>query len=125
MNVVKDEVGAETSTEPKVTIPMEKFPRLLAVSKEISQRQELVKCLNARKLIIIEGEEEVGSVSLAGFLEENKEKLSCDVILISDTHIYSNEQPTVTTGLRGLLYGSRSRRSEQRFTLGIIWWCCS
>ncbi len=53
---------------------------------------------------IIEGEEEVGSVSLAGFLEENKEKLSCDVILISDTHIYSSEQPTVTTGLRGLSY---------------------
>ena len=53
---------------------------------------------------IIEGEEEVGSVSLAGFLEENKEKVSCDVILISDTHIYSNEQPTVTTGLRGLSY---------------------
>ena len=53
---------------------------------------------------IIEGEEEVGSVSLAGLLEENKEKLSCDVILISDTHIYSNEQPTVTTGLRGLSY---------------------
>ena len=53
---------------------------------------------------IIEGEEEVGSVSLADFLEENKEKLACDVILISDTHIYSNEQPTVTTGLRGLSY---------------------
>jgi hypothetical protein len=28
----------------------------------------------------------------------------CDCILISDTHIYSNEQPTVTTGLRGLSY---------------------
>lgn len=53
---------------------------------------------------IIEGEEEVGSVSLGAFLEENKEKLACDVILISDTHIYSNEQPTVTTGLRGLSY---------------------
>ena len=53
---------------------------------------------------IIEGEEEVGSASLADFLEENKEKLSCDVILISDTHIYSNEQPTVTTGLCGLSY---------------------
>lgn len=53
---------------------------------------------------IIEGEEEVGSISLADFLEENKEKLACDVILISDTHIYSNEQPTVTTGLRGLSY---------------------
>ncbi len=53
---------------------------------------------------IIEGEEEVGSASLGDFLEENKEKLACDVILISDTHIYSNEQPTVTTGLRGLSY---------------------
>ena len=53
---------------------------------------------------IIEGEEEVGSISLADFLEENKEKLACDVILISDTHIYSVNQPTVTTGLRGLSY---------------------
>ncbi len=53
---------------------------------------------------ILEGEEEVGSVSLGDFVNENKEKLSCDCILISDTHIYSNEQPTVTTGLRGLSY---------------------
>ncbi|WP_417428831.1 dipeptidase [Halpernia sp.] len=53
---------------------------------------------------IIEGEEEVGSENLGVFVNENKEKLSCDVILISDTHIYSNDQPTVTTGLRGLSY---------------------
>lgn len=53
---------------------------------------------------ILEGEEEVGSVSLAGFVNENKEKLSCDCILISDTSLYSTEQPTVTTGLRGLSY---------------------
>lgn len=53
---------------------------------------------------IIEGEEEVGSKSLEGFVKSNTEKLSCDCILISDTHIYSREQPTVTTGLRGLSY---------------------
>lgn len=53
---------------------------------------------------IIEGEEEVGSENLGVFVNENKEKLACDVILISDTHIYSNDQPTVTTGLRGLSY---------------------
>lgn len=53
---------------------------------------------------IIEGEEEIGSVSLGKWVSEHKEKLSCDCILISDTHIYSNEQPTVTTGLRGLSY---------------------
>ena len=53
---------------------------------------------------IIEGEEEVGSASLAEYLETNKEKLACDVILVSDTSLYSMEQPTVTTGLRGLSY---------------------
>ena len=34
---------------------------------------------------MIEGEEEVGSKSLGWFVERNQEKLSCDVILISDT----------------------------------------
>lgn len=53
---------------------------------------------------IIEGEEEVGSKSLGDFVNEYKEKLSCDCILISDTSLYSTEQPTVTTGLRGLSY---------------------
>ena len=53
---------------------------------------------------IIEGEEEVGSASLAEYLEANKEKLACNVILVSDTSLYSMEQPTVTTGLRGLSY---------------------
>lgn len=53
---------------------------------------------------IIEGEEEVGSASLEGFVKKNTEKLSCDCILISDTSLYSMEQPTVTTGLRGLSY---------------------
>ena len=53
---------------------------------------------------ILEGEEEVGSVSLADWVKENKEKLACDCILISDTSLYSTEQPTVTTGLRGLSY---------------------
>ncbi|MDR3273477.1 MAG: dipeptidase [Flavobacteriaceae bacterium] len=54
--------------------------------------------------VVIEGEEEVGSIHLGGFLEENKEKLACDVVVISDTHIFSNSVPTVTTGLRGLCY---------------------
>lgn len=54
--------------------------------------------------VILEGEEEVGSVNLGDWVKQNTEKLACDCILISDTHIYSNEQPTVTTGLRGLSY---------------------
>ena len=53
---------------------------------------------------MIEGEEEVGSVSLEAFLEHNREKLANDVILISDTGMISKDVPSITTGLRGLSY---------------------
>ncbi len=53
---------------------------------------------------MIEGEEEVGSESLEWFVKRNQQKLSNDVILISDTGMISNEQPSITTGLRGLSY---------------------
>lgn len=53
---------------------------------------------------MIEGEEEVGSESLEWFVKRNQSKLSNDVILISDTGMISNQQPSITTGLRGLSY---------------------
>ncbi len=53
---------------------------------------------------MIEGEEEVGSSSLGWFLERNREKLSNDVILISDTGMIAKDVPSITTGLRGLSY---------------------
>jgi acetylornithine deacetylase/succinyl-diaminopimelate desuccinylase-like protein len=53
---------------------------------------------------MIEGEEEVGSDNLAPFVEANVEKLSADVILISDTSMIANDVPSITTGLRGLSY---------------------
>jgi acetylornithine deacetylase/succinyl-diaminopimelate desuccinylase-like protein len=53
---------------------------------------------------MIEGEEEVGSDNLGDFVKENKEKLKADVILISDTSLYSLEIPSITAGLRGLSY---------------------
>ena len=53
---------------------------------------------------IFEGEEEVSSVSLPGFLEENKEMLACDVVLISDSGQYAPGMPAITYGLKGLAY---------------------
>jgi len=53
---------------------------------------------------MIEGEEEVGSAHLGDFLRTQRERLSCDVILISDTSIIANDTPSITTGLRGLSY---------------------
>jgi acetylornithine deacetylase/succinyl-diaminopimelate desuccinylase-like protein len=53
---------------------------------------------------MIEGEEEIGSPSLDWFVKRNQAKLANDVILISDTGMIANDQPSVTTGLRGLSY---------------------
>lgn len=53
---------------------------------------------------MIEGEEEVGSSNLGTFLEKNKEKLSADIVLVSDTSMISMEHPSIETGLRGLAY---------------------
>ena len=53
---------------------------------------------------MIEGEEEVGSDNLDKFVIENKEKLKADVILISDTHLISMQDPSITVGLRGMAY---------------------
>ncbi|MFO7619755.1 MAG: dipeptidase [Bacteroidales bacterium] len=53
---------------------------------------------------MIEGEEEIGSANLEKFCLENRNRLSADVILISDTTMISPENPSITSGLRGLSY---------------------
>lgn len=52
---------------------------------------------------VIEGEEEVGSNNLDRFLADNREKLACDVAVISDTSQYGPGMPAITYGLRGIL----------------------
>ena len=53
---------------------------------------------------VLEGEEEIGSTHLEGFLTQYKDMLSADVILVSDTSMVSREVPSLTSGLRGLAY---------------------
>ncbi|MBT3794421.1 MAG: dipeptidase [Flavobacteriaceae bacterium] len=53
---------------------------------------------------MIEGEEEVGSDNLEIFVKNNKNKLSNDIILVSDTGMINKTTPSITTGLRGLSY---------------------
>jgi acetylornithine deacetylase/succinyl-diaminopimelate desuccinylase-like protein len=50
----------------------------------------------------IEGEEEIGSPHLPPFLAENKEKLACDVVVISDSDMWDRGVPAITYSLRGL-----------------------
>lgn len=60
--------------------------------------------LNLNIKVMVEGEEEIGSVHLAPFLQEHEEKLKCDVCLNADSQIVSPEQPSIVYGLRGLAY---------------------
>jgi acetylornithine deacetylase/succinyl-diaminopimelate desuccinylase-like protein len=58
--------------------------------------------LPLRITYLIEGEEEIGSPSFRGFLEERKDALRGDLLLVSDTGSPGPDQLAVTTGLRGL-----------------------
>jgi acetylornithine deacetylase/succinyl-diaminopimelate desuccinylase-like protein len=53
---------------------------------------------------LIEGEEEVGGESLAGYLRANGSKLKTDSVLVWDGGFDEEDNPTLATALRGLLY---------------------
>ena len=54
--------------------------------------------------VLIEGEEEVGSVSLWDYVQANKEKLKADALIVSDTGMLAKGVPSITYGLRGMNY---------------------
>jgi acetylornithine deacetylase/succinyl-diaminopimelate desuccinylase-like protein len=54
--------------------------------------------------VMIEGEEEVGSVSLWDFVQENRDRLKADALVVSDTSMLAKGVPSITYGLRGLNY---------------------
>jgi acetylornithine deacetylase/succinyl-diaminopimelate desuccinylase-like protein len=51
---------------------------------------------------LIEGEEEVGSRSLSGFLQRHRAELKCDAVIISDTGMPDLKYPALTYALRGI-----------------------
>jgi len=53
---------------------------------------------------IFEGEEEIGSSSLPKWVEEHKDLLKCDVMLVSDTTMISDKVPSINCGMRGVTY---------------------
>jgi acetylornithine deacetylase/succinyl-diaminopimelate desuccinylase-like protein len=59
----------------------------------------------AKFTVLLEGEEESGSVSLDGFIKAHAKDLkACDVCLISDTGMLARGKPAITYGVRGLSY---------------------
>ena len=62
-------------------------------------------------VMLIEGEEEVGSTSLPGFLAAHHERLACDYIVISDTMMFAPGVPNILASMRGLVYFELTARS--------------
>ena len=71
---------------------------ILGIQETLEERGDLGINLH----LVIEGEEEIGSGNLPGFLEQNRDSLGCDVALVSDTGMIAARTPTLSYGLRGV-----------------------
>ena len=93
--VLKDGyVFARGATDNKGQI----LAHILGIQETIEQNRELPVNLH----LVIEGEEEIGSANLGGFLKENREALKSDVAVVSDTGMIERGVPTLSYGLRGV-----------------------
>ena len=55
-------------------------------------------------VFLIEGEEEIGSENLADFVKAKRDLLKADAVVISDSTMYAEGQPSILSSLRGLAY---------------------
>ncbi|HZR50889.1 MAG TPA: dipeptidase [Streptosporangiaceae bacterium] len=96
--------------------PIERDGRLLARGASDDKGQVLFHCLGIRAglaaagqsappvtiKLLVEGEEESGSPHFADLLRRERERLACDVIVISDTTMWAADVPSMCTSMRGL-----------------------
>ncbi len=54
--------------------------------------------------VVVEGEEEIGSPNFEAFLAREKQRLACDVVIVSDTAVFGEDVPSLTVSLRGLVH---------------------
>jgi acetylornithine deacetylase/succinyl-diaminopimelate desuccinylase-like protein len=64
--------------------------------------------------LLIEGEEESGSTNFAALLEARRDRLACDVIVITDTTMWAADVPSMCTGMRGLAEAEIGLRGPER-----------
>lgn len=75
----------------------------LAMLNAIALWRELHGELPIRVKVILEGDEETGSVPLPKFIEANRERLKADLCCYSDGPMFPNDQPVLLMGVRGNL----------------------
>lgn len=78
--------------------------QIVAVLAAIKSLTESERGFPAAIKVLLEGEEEIGSPSLAGFIQQHTELLGCDFSLNADSGIIKPSLPALVYGLRGLAY---------------------
>ena len=93
--VVKDgRVYARGATDDK--------GNMLAPIQAVEALLQAESALPVNLKFFFEGQEEIGSPQLPPFVEANKEKFACDVVISSDGGQFDEDQPALLVGLRGL-----------------------
>lgn len=72
--------------------------------KALEAHLETRGTLPVNVVFLLEGEEEIGSEHLAEFVTANRDLLKADAVVISDSTMYAEGQPSILSSLRGLAY---------------------
>jgi acetylornithine deacetylase/succinyl-diaminopimelate desuccinylase-like protein len=84
---------------------------ILAKAVERFRRRGEKPKLNLK--FLYEGEEESGGDHIGRYLEAHRGELAADAALLCDTEMFARGLPTLTVGLRGILYGELHVRTAQ------------
>ena len=77
------------------------FFHLLGLRAHLAATGRTAPAVNLK--LIVEGEEESGSPNFPALLRDRADRLACDVVVVSDTSMWSKDTPTACTAMRGLL----------------------
>jgi acetylornithine deacetylase/succinyl-diaminopimelate desuccinylase-like protein len=73
--------------------------------------------------VVVEGEEEIGSPNFEAFLARERERLACDVVVVSDTAVFAEDVPSLTVSLRGLVHWEVTVHGPASATMAA--WCAT
>jgi acetylornithine deacetylase/succinyl-diaminopimelate desuccinylase-like protein len=74
------------------------FAQFLAIESHLKVRGTLP----CNVVVLLEGEEEVGSPHIASFIAANRDRLKADFVVIADGQIHHSGRPTISYGVRGV-----------------------
>lgn len=89
------------------------FAQLLAIESMLAVNGGQWPC---NVIVLLEGEEEIGSPHIAEFVTQHRDQLKADLVVTSDGPLHDSGLPTVTFGVRGMASFELRARTASRDT---------